>query len=381
MENDLLYRLALTHVRGIGAHRMKILLRHFGTATAIFQTAPHILAGVRGIGDTQAQAIAGFKDFRGAEKERAFLDRYKIRTIFFTDPEYPTRLTGNRDAPAALFYMGTANLNTAKIIAVIGTRTPTEYGKNILEGFIAELAHAFPELLIVSGLAYGIDAAAHRAALGNRLPTVGVLGHGLDRIYPSPHAGLSREMIKQGGLLTQFNIGTSPDDHNFPVRNRIVAAMSDAVIIAETACQGGSMLTAENALSYQKKLFAFPGRNSDHKSAGCNQLIRDGKARLLTDAGQLIQEMGWAVPPVGTQAALFQRQPVPDATLSDTALSDDEKKILQFIDEKGMIAHNELLRKHVLSHGALALAVFTLKMKKRIRSLPGGMYGRCPGSP
>jgi len=146
--------------------------------------------------------------------------------------------------------------------------------------------------------------------------------------------------------------------------------MSDAVIIAETACQGGSMLTAENALSYQKKLLPFPAGTAIIKSRGCNQLIRDGKARLLTDAGQLIQEMGWAVPPVGTQAALFQRQPVPDATLSDTALSDDEKKILQFIDEKGMIAHNELLRKHVLSHGRPGAGRLYAENEKRIRSLP-----------
>ncbi|HMH20435.1 MAG TPA: DNA-processing protein DprA [Puia sp.] len=378
---------------------MRILMTRFGTAAAIFRTAPHILGKIRGIGNIRVKAISEFKDFQAAEKEQAFLEKYKIRSLFFTDPDYPRRLADSCHAPALLFYKGTADLNAAKIIAVVGTRSPTEYGRQTVEKFIEGLS--VPGLLIVSGLAYGIDVASHKAALKNHLPTIGVLGHGLDQIYPPQHAALAREMTKQGGLLTQFNAGTSPEDYNFPVRNQIVARMSDAIVVIETDRRGGSMLSAENAWRYGKKLFAFPGRITDPKSAGCNALIRQGKARLLTDPQQLIQEMGWDRQP-GTkpgakrapaQAALFQAQGTRSGdagpavapagqparstgfgTPTAAALTTDEKALLNSIRQRGSLSHDELLVAHGLGHGAMALALLNLELKGLIKSLPGRMY-------
>jgi DNA processing protein len=291
MENDLLYRIALTRVQGIGALRTKILIRHFGDAAAVFRASPAALENIRGIGNVVAKAIKAFRDFSFAEQELAFVEKYKIRPLSFTDPGYPRRLLKNRLAPALLFYKGTADLNAAKVLSVVGTRTPTEYGRQLTDRIIAALVQ--PDLLVVSGLAYGIDAAAHRAALRHQLSTVGVLGHGLDRIYPEQHAGLAREMLRTGGLLTGFTSGTEPDEHNFPMRNRIVGGMSDALLVVETDCRGGSMLTVDNALGSHKKVFAIPGRISDRKSAGCNALIQQGKAILLTGPEQLLQELGW----------------------------------------------------------------------------------------
>src|SRR5450432_1675505 len=271
MENELLYRIALTRVPGIGPVRTKILIRHFGEAGAVFRAAAGTLEKIRWIGEARARAIKDFREFQAAEKELVFLEKYKIQPLFFTDPVYPTRLLRHRNAPALLFYKGTADLNAPKILAVVGTRTPTEYGRQATDKLIGSLA--LPDLLIISGLAYGIDAAAHKAALCHALPTIGVLGHGLDRIYPQQHAGMARAMVKAGGLLTGFVTGTEPEEHNFPIRNRIIAALCDALIVVETGFRGGSMLTVNDALACRRKIFALPGRITDNKSAGCNALI------------------------------------------------------------------------------------------------------------
>src|SRR5579859_68300 len=220
-QNEWLYRLALTRVKGIGKARAKILFHTFSEAAAIFRANAGTLGKIKGIGRPAAAAIVAFNDFTAVEQELAFMEKYGIRPLFFTDNDYPRRLAACNDAPALLFYMGNANLNAPRVLAVVGTRTPTEYGKQIVEKFI----HAIqvPDLLIVSGLAYGIDTLSHKAAVKNKLPTIGVLGHGLDRIYPEQNRGLAGEMTKHGGLLTEFPIGTEPDEHNFPLRNRIVA--------------------------------------------------------------------------------------------------------------------------------------------------------------
>jgi DNA processing protein len=295
MENELLYRMALTRVPGIGPMRTKILIRHFGQASAVFRAGGGTLEKIRWIGEARARAIKEFREFQAAEKELVFVEKYKIQALFFTDPAYPTRLLRHRNAPALLFYKGTADLNAPKILAVVGTRAPTEYGRQITERLIGSLA--IPDLLIVSGLAYGIDAVAHKSALCHGLPTIGVLGHGLDRIYPQQHAGLARSMIKAGGLLTGFVTGTEPEEHNFPIRNRIIAALCDALIVVETGARGGSTLTVDDAIACKRKVFALPGRITDNKSSGCNALIHQGKARLLTGAQQLLQEMQWGEPP------------------------------------------------------------------------------------
>lgn len=262
-----------------------------------------------------------------------------------------------------LYYKGNADLNAARVIAIIGTRTNTEYGKQVTEKLVKELETE--NVLLVSGLAFGVDGIAHKAALKNNLSTVGVLAHGLDSIYPTQHASLAKEIIKQGGLLTEFTSTTKPDKHNFPTRNRVVAGMSDATIVIETGIKGGSMITAELANGYNRDVFAFPGKTTDIKSAGCNYLIKNNKAMLLTDAQQLIQIMGWEEKkkkPLKQQRELFIR------------LTDDEKIIVDILKEKETVAIDELNLKSNLSSTAVAAAALSLELQNVIASMPGKMY-------
>ncbi|HEY8968869.1 MAG TPA: DNA-processing protein DprA, partial [Puia sp.] len=244
MEKELLYQLALGKIPGIGPVYTRRLLHHFGTPSAIFHASISTLEKVFTLGSKRANDIARFTGFSTLEKELAFIEKYSIRPLFITDRDYPQRLLRCPDAPILLFFKGPADLNASKIIAIIGTRSPSEYGRQATERLIRDMA-SIPGVLIISGLAYGIDAIAHQAALQYQLPTVGVLGHGLDQLYPREHTRLARNMLREGGLLTKFTTGTKPDTYNFPIRNRIVAGMSDAVIVTETRTRGGSLLTAE----------------------------------------------------------------------------------------------------------------------------------------
>jgi DNA processing protein len=367
MENDLLYQLALSRIPGIGPAHARKLIRHFGEAKPIFQATKPLLKKVCGAG--RADAIVQFDEFQDVEKEQSFLEKYAMRSLFITDKDYPQRLLGCEKAPILLFYKGNADLNSSKIISVVGTRSPTEYGQKAATMLIKELASS--GMLIISGLAYGIDAIAHQSALDNGLPTVGILGHGLDQIYPQQNAPLARQMVHRGGLLTQFNIGSSPESYNFPMRNKLVAAMSDALIVIETASRGGSMLTVDNALEFNKKVFAFPGRINDPKSSGCNALIRSGKAHLLTGAQQLMEDMKWVGPakkPGAQQTGLF---PAPSNELD---LSEEEKKVLYLLRERGGLSLDELVAESSLRCGPLSMALLNLELQGWIDSRPGKIY-------
>ena len=368
MENDLLYRLALSRVHGIGPAHARKLIRHFGEARSIFQAGRPLLKKVCG-SKNRADAIVQFNEFQDVEKEQSFLEKYAMRPLFITDKDYPQRLLNCEKAPILLFYKGNADLNNSKIISVVGTRSPTEYGKQTAEMLIKGLASS--GMLIISGLAYGVDAITHQSALDNGLPTVGILGHGLDQIYPQQNAPLARRMVHQGGLLTQFNIGSSPEGYNFPIRNKLVAAMSDALIVIETASRGGSMLTVDNALEFNKKVFAFPGRINDPKSAGCNALIASGKARLLTGAQQLLNDMKWketAKNPDAQQTALF---PGPS---NEGDLSEEEKKVLQLLREKDGLSLDELATASSQGSSLLSMALLNLELRGWIDSRPGKRY-------
>src|SRR6188508_3275083 len=292
MNSELLYQLALTEIPNIGCVHAKILAQQFGSAENIFKAKQHFLEKIEGIGEIRARAIKAFNNFSNAEEEIKFIEKYKIKPLFLTDKDYPQRLLNCYDSPTLLFYKGHADLNASKVVAIIGTRNHTEYGKQQTEKLVKDLSSQ--DILVVSGMAFGIDAIAHKTAYKNNLATVGVLGHGLDQIYPSDHTNLAKDMLRQnGGLLTEFRSNTKPDKHNFPTRNRIVAGMSDATVVIETGEKGGSMITAELANGYNKDVFAFPGKVTDNKSAGCNYLIKTNKAMLLTDAQELIEIMGW----------------------------------------------------------------------------------------
>lgn len=374
MENDTIYQLALGKVPGIGPVYTRRLLHHFGEARAIFQAPESTLINIPGLGSKRAHDIAHFKAFPALEKEQAFLNKYSIRCLFITDPHYPQRLLRCPDAPILLFFKGHTDLNVKKVISIIGTRSPSEYGRQITEKLIKDIASLSSGVLIISGLAYGIDAVAHKAALKYQLPTVGVLGHGLDHIYPREHAGLAREMLKTGGLLTKFNITTGPDAYNFPLRNRIVAGISDAVIVTETRSHGGSLLTVGNALTYQRNIFAIPGRITDEKSAGCNTLIREGKARPLTDTAQLMEEMHWQQPPArptAMQTSLFP------PSIESSGLTDNESSVLQLFDKKKTLSLTDILAHSRQEAGVLAITLLNLELLGHISTLPGKMYRLC----
>lgn len=362
MENDLLYQLALTHIPNIGPIQAKILIEHFGNARDVFRATKKELSAVESMGEIKGACIKKFDDFEKAEAEIAFIEKYKIQPIFITNPCYPQRLLNCYDAPTILFYRGNADLNTSKIISIIGTRNNTDYGKQVTEKLVEGLKDQ--QVLIVSGLAFGIDAVAHKAALQNDLKTVAVVAHGLDIIYPSQHNNLAKEILLHGGLLTEFGKKTKPDKHNFPRRNRIVAGMADATVVIETAVKGGSMITAELANSYNKDVFAFPGRVNDSKSAGCNYLIKNNKACLITEAGDLIDLLGWQQK---------KSKPKPQRELF-IDLSSDEKIIVDILKEKEAVHIDELYMKSGLSSSAVATAILNLELQNVVMTMPGKMY-------
>ncbi len=299
-----------------------------------------------------------------AENEIQFIQKYKITPLFITDKNYPQRLLNCYDSPSMLYYKGNADLNFSKIIAIVGTRNNNEYGKNICEKLIEELADE--EVIIVSGLAFGIDSIAHKAAIKNNLQTIGVLGHGLDRVYPSQNAGLAKQMITNGGLLTEFKSFTNPDRQNFPSRNRIVAGISDAVIVVETGIKGGSLITAELGNGYNKDVFAFPGRVNDTKSEGCNFLIKNNKAALITSANDLLENMGWK-----KKKEICCQKNRKNYLLNSR---DDEKIITNILQAQEQVHIDELYLKSKLNSSAVAAALLMLEMQGIVTSLPGKIY-------
>lgn len=362
MKHDLLYNIALTQVEGIGSVQAKLLIEHFGTAENIFKAKAKQLSAVEGIGEIRANAIKDYTDFAEAEKEIKFAEKHHIQCLFLTDENYPQRLLNCYDAPTLLYYRGNANLNHTKIISIIGTRNNTDYGKQITEKLVEEL-QAY-NVIIVSGLAFGIDAIAHKAAVHNNTTTVAVLAHGLDSIYPAQHKSLAKDILLNGGLLTEFPQNTKPDRFNFPQRNRIVAGMADATIVIETAAKGGSMITAELAYNYNRDLFAIPGKITDAKSSGCLKLIQQNKAVLLTNTEQLVEEMGWQQRKKATkkQRELF------------IELSPEEKLIVDILKEKETVHIDELYLKTGLSSSSVAGAMLSLELQNIVASLPGKVY-------
>lgn len=363
MHNDLLYQITLTLIPNIGDVHAKALVNHFGNAEDIFKAKKKELEEIEGIGSVRARSIKEFKDFKNAEEEIAFIEKYKITPLFITDKNYPQRLLNCYDSPAMLYYRGNADLNQPKIIAIVGTRNNNEYGKAVCEKLVEDLAGE--NILIVSGLAFGIDSIAHRSALKNDLKTVAILAHGIDRIYPTQNKSLAKEIIEQGGLLTDFRSKTNPDKQNFPKRNRIVAGISDAIVVVESSIKGGSLITAELGNGYNKDVFAVPGRINDTKSEGCNYLIKNNKACLITSAEDLLEDMGWKEykkPSAKKQRELF------------IELSDDEKIVVNILQQQQQIHIDELYIKSGLSSSAVASALLTLEMQSVINSLPGKMY-------
>jgi len=363
MTNDLPYQIALTLVPNIGTVHAKALVNIYGDAYSIFKAKKKELEAIEGIGTVRAKSIRDFVDFTTSEAEVKFIEKYKITPLFLTSKNYPQRLLHCYDSPTLLYYRGNADLNTSKIISIVGTRNNSDYGKLVCEKLIEELAGQ--NILVTSGLAFGIDTIAHKAALKNNLQTVGVLAHGLDRIYPTQNKALAKQMTEQGGLLTDFISNTNPDKQNFPKRNRIVAGMCDAIVIIESSKKGGSLITAELANGYNKDVFAIPGKTTDSKSEGCNYLIKQNKASLITSAADLIEFMNWA--PKETLQKKKQRELFIE-------LTPDEKIITDILNQQESIHIDELYFKSGLSSSAAAQALLMLEMQGIVASLPGKVY-------
>ncbi len=360
---ELIYRLALTLVPNIGDVQARILVQHFGEASAIFQVKTSVLEKIEGIGTVRAHSIKAFKDFHLAETEIRFIEKFRIKPLFLTDADYPRRLLNCYDAPTLLFYKGEADLNVSKVIGIVGTRSHTDYGKKFTEKLVEDLSGH--DVLVISGLAFGIDAIAHKSAIKNNLRTVGVVGHGLDKMYPYDHASLAKDMVKQGGgILSEFFSGTKPDKHHFPLRNRIVAGLCDATVVVETHIKGGSMITAKLADAYNRDVFAVPGRTIDKFSSGCNHLIKYNKAILLTDAEELMEILGWKEKKkeVKKQKELF------------IEFTPEEKQVVQLLQEKELVHIDEINLRSGLSSSAAAAAILNLELQGVIGGLPGKMY-------
>ncbi|RYG08220.1 MAG: DNA-protecting protein DprA, partial [Chitinophagaceae bacterium] len=288
---NMIHKIALTLIKGVGSMLSKNLLLHFGDAEAVFKASFAQLMKVDGIGEKTAKSILHTDAVTLAEKEIEFLEKHQIKLLFYTDEGYPKRLKNCYDAPILLYYKGTSDLNHPRVISIVGTRNATSYGKTLCKQ-LTEMLKPY-DVLIVSGLAHGIDAAAHKECVQAEVPTVGVLGHGLDRIYPAVHRELAAKMIKNGGLLTEFLPGSNPDRENFPKRNRIIAGMADVTVVIEASIKGGALITAEIANSYNRDVYAFPGRVSDEFSEGCNFLIKTNRAGLINHPKDLIYYLGW----------------------------------------------------------------------------------------
>ena len=367
MDSDLIYQVSLTIVPNIGDVHAKALINQFGNAAAIFKAKKKDLEDIEGIGSIRAKSIKEFHNFKLAEDEIAFITKYNITPLFISDKKYPQRLLNCFDSPAILYYKGNADLNSSKILSIVGTRNNNDYGKSVCEKIIEDLADQ--NILIISGLAFGIDSIAHKSALKNNLKTVGILAHGLDRIYPSQNKLLAKQMIENGGLLTDFRSGTTPDKQNFPKRNRIVAGMSDAVIVIESGLKGGSLITAELANGYNKDVFAIPGRISDLKNEGCNYLIKNNKAALITSADDLLESMNWKEqkkPSQKKQRELF------------IELTADEKIIINILQNQPQVHIDEVYIKSGLNSSCVASALLTLEMQGVVSSMPGKLYKISP---
>jgi DNA processing protein len=304
-----------------------------------------------------------------AETELMYMEEHSIRALTLTDNDYPQRLTECQDAPIILYYKGNADLNQAKIVSIVGTRQCTPYGQDLIHRFIADLRQACPQVLIVSGLAYGVDIHAHREALANGYDTVGVLAHGLDQIYPYRHRETADEMLRHGGLLTEFMTQTNADKPNFVRRNRIVAGMADATVLVESAAKGGGLITCEIAQSYNRGVFAFPGNVNAEYSKGCNNLIRDNGAALISNAGDFLRAMNWQDEMLRQQALAdgIERNLFPD-------LSPEESAIVGLLQQTNDLQLSVLSVKTGIPIGQLTALLFQMEMKGIVRPLAGGMY-------
>lgn len=361
----LLYQIAVTLIPGIGDITGKKLIAYCGGVEAVFKEKKQHLMKIPGIREAFASAVISGRNeaLKRAEKEIAFINKYKIEACFFTEDTYPNRLKNCIDSPMMLYHKGSTNLNKSRIVSIVGTRSATEYGKECCKNIIEGLADC--DVLIVSGLAHGIDSYAHKEALKNNLETLGVLAHGLDRIYPAVNRSLAQKMLENGGLITDYISETNPDRENFPKRNRIIAGLSDATIVIEAAKKGGALITADIANSYNRDVFAVPGKISDTYSEGCNYFIKINKAALIQSAKDIKYIMGWDVEKPAkqnVQKRLFIN------------LTPDEDAIVKLLEANTQMSVDAICIEMQTTTSRVAAALLNLEFEGIVKIMPGKMY-------
>lgn len=358
---SLVHKIALTLIKSVGHVTAKNLLGHFGSAELVFSATIKQLMEIPGIGPATASEIINNNAIKLAEDQLRFLEKHKIQVLFFGDDNYPKRLMECFDAPILLYFRGSVDLNHARIVSIVGTRKATDYGRYLCRQ-LAEVLSAY-DVIIISGLAYGIDVTAHKESLQYNIPTVGVLAHGLDRIYPQLHLAVAQKMVYKGGLITEFPLQTNPDKENFPKRNRIIAGLADATIVVEATLKGGALITADIANSYDRDVYAFPGRANDEYSEGCNFLIKTNRAALINHAKDFVYYMGWdsVIPKAPQQIQL------------PLGLSKEEKLITDLL-QISSARIDELGIKCSISQSKLAMHLLNLEMQGILISLPGKVY-------
>lgn len=370
MEQEIFYTMALTRLTNFNYQQALELYRSVGSAQLLYEHRNEIGDIIQEASTRLKEALKNWDDaMKRAEFEMKYIQEHHIKALTLNNENYPQRLRECPDAPIIIYYLGNSDLNQAKIVSIVGTRNITTYGQDLIRRFILDLRRYCPQVLIVSGLAYGVDIHAHRQALENGYETIGVLAHGLDQIYPYRHRETAAAMVSHGGLLTEFMTQTNADKPNFVRRNRIVAGMADATILVESAAKGGGLITTEIAQSYDRAVFAFPGKVGAEFSEGCNNLIRDNGAALITCAEDFVRAMGWQNEAQLQQALNegIERNLFPE-------LTPEEQQVVNLLQKTNDLQLNILSVKSALPIGQLTALLFQLEMKGIIKPLAGGMY-------
>lgn len=370
MNDEIFYAMALTRLTNFNFQQALELYKAVGSAQQIYEHRDEIGDVVKEATPRLQEALKDWNEaMKRAEFELKFMQEHQIRALTPLDDDYPQRLNECADAPLVIYFRGNADLNQSKIVSIVGTRQCTQYGKDLIHRFMTDLRRMCPQVLIVSGLAYGIDICAHREALACGYETVGVLAHGLDQIYPYRHRDTAVQMLSHGGLLTEFMTQTNADKPNFVRRNRIVAGLADATIVIESKAKGGGLITAEIAQSYDRSVFAFPGAVGMSCSEGCNNLIRDNVAALISNADDFVRAMGW-------QDETKRKEALADGIERNLfpSLSPEESRIVKQLQQTNDLQLNILSVKTGIPIGQLTALLFQLEMKGVVKPLAGGMY-------
>ncbi|MBC3541564.1 DNA-processing protein DprA [Rufibacter sediminis] len=364
----MLHEVALPLIPGIGGGNARLLVSYCGSAKDVFSFPKDRLKKIPGVGEILASRIASYQKevLRQAEVILERAAREEVKLLFYTSPEYPSRLRNLPDSPLLLYYKGTADLNASKVISVVGTRKSTEYGRVVTEQLVQGLVKH--QALVVSGLAYGIDILAHRAALKAGLPTVGVMATGIEAVYPAVHKPYAEKMLLQGGLLTEFPFETKPDAPRFPARNRIIAGLADCTIVIESTQKGGSLISADIAHSYDREVMAVPGPITSETSQGCNHLIKSLKAVPFTQLKDLEELLNWDKALASSSISAAQEE------FDVTQFTEEERRVLRALKEAGPTHIDVLSRYTQLSMNQLSTVLLTLEFTGKVKSLPGKQF-------